>query len=363
MPERSPDTMPAARGTSGRRHAGNSTAAIVPAAVRATTIVAVSLVAVVAGVVSYLHLHDLAVRAGEGWRSWLVPLAVDGLVVAASMTMVIRRRAGTTAGWLAWTSMTAGIMASLAANIAAAHPTLIGRTVAAWPPLALLLAYELLMGQVQTAHHDEPADQPPTETITPRTGRPDAPRQSQPTEEQETPTITTRDSAPRASIDVAILDAEDDTASATRHAARQRYRQTLASGLPCTGKDLADHFGMSERWGATKSTPPDEPPTPRTRHPPPVLNQTQQASHHRIRAGWATQTLSLTQRIPAHRMTRAGRDRAPDDDQPTNWLVREPLALRHDLLTEVLEIIGRTAICRQEARRLSSQVRQHREVP
>jgi hypothetical protein len=118
-------------------------------AVRRTTVVAVVLVAIVAAVMSYSHMQHLAERAGEGWRSWLLPLAVDGLMVAASMTMLVRHRQGRNAGALAWVSLLAGIAASLAANVAAAEPTLIGRLVAAWPPLALLLAYELLMRQIR----------------------------------------------------------------------------------------------------------------------------------------------------------------------------------------------------------------------
>jgi hypothetical protein len=120
-------------------------------AVRRTTVVAVVLVAIVAAVMSYSHMQHLAERAGEGWRSWLLPLAVDGLMVAASMTMLVRHRQGRNAGALAWCSLLAGIAASLAANVAAAEPTLIGRLVAAWPPLALLLAYELLMRQIRDA--------------------------------------------------------------------------------------------------------------------------------------------------------------------------------------------------------------------
>jgi hypothetical protein len=42
-----------------------------------------------------------------------------------------------------------GLGASLAANVAAADPTVQGRLVAAWPPIGLLLAYELLMQQVK----------------------------------------------------------------------------------------------------------------------------------------------------------------------------------------------------------------------
>jgi hypothetical protein len=116
--------------------------------VRGTTTVAVLLVAVVAAVASYEHMRALAVVAGEGWRSWLLPISVDGLAVAASMTMLVRRRAGLPAGGLAWVALLLGLGASMAANVAAAEPTVEGRLVAAWPPVALLLAYELLMQQV-----------------------------------------------------------------------------------------------------------------------------------------------------------------------------------------------------------------------
>ncbi|MGH9248383.1 MAG: DUF2637 domain-containing protein [Acidimicrobiales bacterium] len=116
-----------------------------PTVVRGITTLAVLAVAVVAAVASYDHQRALAELAGEGWRAWLLPVSVDGLVVAASMSILVRRRAGLTAGSLAWTSLLAGIGASLAANVAAADPTAIGRVVAAWPPVALLLAWELLM--------------------------------------------------------------------------------------------------------------------------------------------------------------------------------------------------------------------------
>ncbi len=116
--------------------------------VRGTTTVAVLLVAVVAAVASYEHMRALAVVAGEGWRSWLLPISVDGLAVAASLTMLVRRRAGLPTGGLAWVALLLGLGASMAANVAAAEPTVAGRLVAAWPPVALLLAYELLMQQV-----------------------------------------------------------------------------------------------------------------------------------------------------------------------------------------------------------------------
>src|SRR5690606_1270822 len=116
-------------------------------AVRRVTTLAVVAVAIVAAIASYDHMRVLAEAAGEGWRSWLLPISVDGLIVAASMSMLVRRRAGLPAGALAWVSLLAGIAASLGANVAAADPTLVGRLVAAWPPVALLLSHELLLRQ------------------------------------------------------------------------------------------------------------------------------------------------------------------------------------------------------------------------
>jgi hypothetical protein len=128
-----------------------STAVVDPAVsptVRRVTTTSVLCVALVAALASYAHMRTLAEVAGEGWRSWLLPVSVDGLAVAASMTMLVRRRSGRPAGLLPWVALLLGLGASLAANVAAAQPTLAGRLVAAWPPVALLLSYELLLQQI-----------------------------------------------------------------------------------------------------------------------------------------------------------------------------------------------------------------------
>jgi hypothetical protein len=128
-----------------------------------TTTLAVLAVALVAAIASYDHQRLLAELAGEEWRAWLLPISVDGLILTASRTMLTRQRAASSAGWLAWTAMLAGLTASLAANVAGAQPTLVGRLVAAWPPVALLLAYELLMQQVRAASRpDTRRTAPPT---------------------------------------------------------------------------------------------------------------------------------------------------------------------------------------------------------
>jgi hypothetical protein len=119
----------------------------VPMWVRRVTTTSVLAVAAVAALASYEHMRALAELSGEGWRAWLLPVSVDGLTVAASMTMLVRRRTGQRSGTLPWVALLLGLGASLAANVAAAEPTLVGRLVAAWPPVGLLLAYELLLQQ------------------------------------------------------------------------------------------------------------------------------------------------------------------------------------------------------------------------
>jgi site-specific recombinase XerD len=89
----------------------------VPAAVRWASAGAVVAVAFVAAVASYTHMLDLARQAGEGRLALVLPISVDGLVVAGSTTMVVRRRHGRGGGWLAWLAVGLGIGASLAANV------------------------------------------------------------------------------------------------------------------------------------------------------------------------------------------------------------------------------------------------------
>ena len=134
-------------------------------ATRVVTVGAVLLVAAVAAVVSYAHMREVAERAGEGWRALLLPLSVDGLVVAGSMVLLTRRRAGLPGGRLAWCALLGGVGASLAANVAAAEPTVTARVVAAWPALAFAVAFELLLQQrrvpvVEPAGEDPPAGDP-----------------------------------------------------------------------------------------------------------------------------------------------------------------------------------------------------------
>jgi hypothetical protein len=110
----------------------------------------VGLLALIAGTVSYLHMHLLVELHGQpGWVAALRPLSVDGMIVAASTTLLADSRAGERGGALPWALLVVGSAASLAANVAVAEPTAAGRVIAAWPSFALIGAYEMLMRQVR----------------------------------------------------------------------------------------------------------------------------------------------------------------------------------------------------------------------
>jgi hypothetical protein len=110
------------------------------------------MLALIAGTASYLHMHLLVQLHGQpGWVAALTPLSVDGMIVAASTTLLAESRSARRGGMLPWALLAVGSVASLAANVAVAEPTATGRVIAAWPSFALIASYELLMRQVRRA--------------------------------------------------------------------------------------------------------------------------------------------------------------------------------------------------------------------
>jgi hypothetical protein len=95
-------------------------------------------------------MHELALLHGEdALAAALIPLAVDGTIVAASMSLLLASRYGSRGGLLPWTLLIVASLASLGANMMVAEPSLIGRAIAGWPSFALIGAYEMLMRQVR----------------------------------------------------------------------------------------------------------------------------------------------------------------------------------------------------------------------
>ncbi|MFE9553663.1 DUF2637 domain-containing protein [Streptomyces sp. NPDC006703] len=106
---------------------------------------AVLIQAVIAGALSFAHLHDIAEAAGQhGWKAWAYPISVDLLLVAAWHRLrTLRTTQEPTRA--AWTWFAVALAASLGANIATAGlldlsavPAWLRILVAGWPALAFL---------------------------------------------------------------------------------------------------------------------------------------------------------------------------------------------------------------------------------
>lgn len=182
-------------------------------------------VAGVAAYASYEHQRAFALRGGAGATSAsLWPLSVDRLLLLATIALL---KSGTTTSRrtrrVIWAAVTLGVVVSLAANIAAAprlgwQPVL----VAGWPPVALLLAVELL------THRS-------VECVDRRLGRPNP------------------DGAPTsADLGEIITKAQTDDERASRPTAEQimwaHYQRENACGRTPTGAEL-DRIAGTSNYG------------------------------------------------------------------------------------------------------------------
>ncbi|MFC8202400.1 DUF2637 domain-containing protein [[Kitasatospora] papulosa] len=123
---------------------------------------AVLIQAVIAGALSFAHLHDLAAAAGQdGWKAWAYPVSVDLLLVAAW-----RRLRSEGPSRLAWCWFLIALFASLGANVATAGfldladpPAPLRLGIAGWPALAFL-------GGTLLAHSSGRPDPAPSAAVT-----------------------------------------------------------------------------------------------------------------------------------------------------------------------------------------------------
>lgn len=112
-------------------------------------VVCVALVALGAAYASYRHGREFALRFGADEATAVIwPLIVDGILTMATVELWTTghgTRGGGGGRWSAWVAFLFGICLSLTANVAAApEASVFAIAVAACPPLALLLAVELL---------------------------------------------------------------------------------------------------------------------------------------------------------------------------------------------------------------------------
>jgi hypothetical protein len=110
-------------------------------------------VAGVAAMASYEHAHALVRPHGEAGRTERpASLTMDGLIYATSIVMLDSARRKVPVPALARWLLGLGIAATLAANVAhGLGDGLASATVAAWPTVALVGAYELLIMIIRSA--------------------------------------------------------------------------------------------------------------------------------------------------------------------------------------------------------------------
>jgi len=127
-------------------------------AIRTVTALVVTAVAAFAAVVSYSHIYDLARSHGEtGAAARLLPLSVDGLILAASLLMLHEARAGRDAPRLAQLCLVAGVLATLGANIMfGAKFGPVGAMISAWPAASFIGSAELLMLMIRRSRTPAP---------------------------------------------------------------------------------------------------------------------------------------------------------------------------------------------------------------
>jgi Protein of unknown function (DUF2637) len=208
--------------------------------IRWTTTGCVGLLALIAGTVSYLHMHLLVELHGQpGWVAALTPLSVDGMIVAASTTLLADSRAGGRGAVLPWALLVAGSAASLAANVAVAQPTATGRVIAAWPSFALIGSYELLMRQVRRSA---------TGRGNPQSRKPGPQACSAQTDTTVAGRSRTHEPRPSAS-----LQGTSEPGGVGRDLQRQAWHWALghrgSDGSLPSGREIADQYGRHERWG------------------------------------------------------------------------------------------------------------------
>ncbi|MCX5198016.1 DUF2637 domain-containing protein [Streptomyces sp. NBC_00249] len=132
---------------------------------------AVLVQAVIAGALSFAHLHDLAEAAGQhGWKAWAYPVSVDLLLVAAWHRLRTLKDAGEPSR-SAWSWFAVALAASLGANVATAGlldlgdvPDWLRILVAGWPALAFL-GGTLLVHRPTPPSEPEPEPEPAPEPL------------------------------------------------------------------------------------------------------------------------------------------------------------------------------------------------------
>jgi hypothetical protein len=204
---------------------------------------AVLVQAVIAGALSFAHLHDLAEAAGQsGWKAWAYPVSVDLLMVAAWRRLRTARRDRS-----AWTWFVIALIASLGANVATAGlldlgavPAWLCFLVAGWPALAFLGGTLLVHSPADQPAPEQPADDEPAqlpEVEVTRTDPPGVDPQPVPAAPELAPAPASPQLVPSVpAVPAALLD----------HARKLADAHQASTGTPMPAEALSARLGLPE---------------------------------------------------------------------------------------------------------------------
>ncbi|CAM5703831.1 DUF2637 domain-containing protein [Streptomyces purpurascens] len=207
---------------------------------------AVLVQAVIAGALSFAHLHDLAAAAGQdGWKAWAYPVSVDLLLVAAW-----RRLRSEGPSRLAWCWFLVALFASLGANVATAGfldlndpPALLRLGIAGWPAVAFL-------GGTLLAHSAAAESEPVPAAPVADTSDAEPPAE-QPVPDAQPPSVTEAMPEPEAAPALATASAAPASAPAPQvpavlvdHARKVADEYRARTGAPIDPETLRSRLGV-----------------------------------------------------------------------------------------------------------------------
>ncbi|MEU5252353.1 DUF2637 domain-containing protein [Streptomyces longwoodensis] len=198
---------------------------------------AVLIQAVIAGALSFAHLHDLAEAAGQsGWKAWAYPISVDLLLVAAWRRLRTARRDSS-----AWTWFVIALTASLGANVATAGlldlhdvPAWLRILVAGWPALAFLGGTLLVHSPTQPPAPAPAAEQVPTAEVDVHRADAPEPAPAPPTAPELAPAADPAPPAAAPVVPAALLD----------HARKIADAHRASTGTPMPADALTARLGL-----------------------------------------------------------------------------------------------------------------------
>jgi hypothetical protein len=132
-------------------------------AIRYSTIGAVAAVGLTAAVLSYRHQFELAAGHGESaLTAKLLPVSIDGLLVAGTLAILDASRRQTGHAWAARVTVGLGVAMTMWANIV--HGLgygWAGIVLSGWPPVALMAAIEVLARMIRPVPSPVPVTEVP----------------------------------------------------------------------------------------------------------------------------------------------------------------------------------------------------------